>query len=155
MRFHGGGTKVHPGPARPEPVYYRNIVENPLSLALLGGNELQSEPDAFGGVSGPIANPNNPIFRLLSRVSFLIGAFLLNAMGRKRIPDGTARPSGSGPPHRHTGLRNRSVADRIQKRDLISATTFAQIPNPGSVARHAKREIFDFLPPPTPPVGAL
>jgi hypothetical protein len=27
---------VHPFPAKPEPVYFRNIIENPLSLALLG-----------------------------------------------------------------------------------------------------------------------
>jgi hypothetical protein len=33
---HGGGTNAHPGPAKPQPVYYRNIIENPLSLALLG-----------------------------------------------------------------------------------------------------------------------
>jgi hypothetical protein len=27
-----------PGPAKPDPVYYRNMIENPLSLALLGEN---------------------------------------------------------------------------------------------------------------------
>jgi hypothetical protein len=34
--YHGGGTNVNTGPAKPEPVYNRNINENPLSLALLG-----------------------------------------------------------------------------------------------------------------------
>ena len=33
---HGEGTKAHPGPAKPEPVYYRNLIQSPLSLALLG-----------------------------------------------------------------------------------------------------------------------
>jgi hypothetical protein len=40
---HGGGTNVHPGPAKPEPVYYISITENPLSLALLGGNQRNIE----------------------------------------------------------------------------------------------------------------
>jgi hypothetical protein len=31
-----GGTNVHPGPAKPQPVYYKSIIENPLSMALLG-----------------------------------------------------------------------------------------------------------------------
>jgi hypothetical protein len=31
---HGGGTKVDPGPAKAQPVYYRSI--DPLSLTLLG-----------------------------------------------------------------------------------------------------------------------
>jgi hypothetical protein len=29
---------VHPGPAKPDSAYKGNIIENPLSLALLGGN---------------------------------------------------------------------------------------------------------------------
>jgi hypothetical protein len=33
---HGGGTNVHPGPAKPDSVCYRSTVENPLSQALLG-----------------------------------------------------------------------------------------------------------------------
>jgi hypothetical protein len=36
LGHHGGGTKAHPGPAKAQPVYYRNIIENPLSLTLLG-----------------------------------------------------------------------------------------------------------------------
>jgi hypothetical protein len=32
---HDLGTKAHTGPAKPEPVYYRNIIENSLSLTLL------------------------------------------------------------------------------------------------------------------------
>jgi hypothetical protein len=35
---HDGGTNVHPGLAKPDSVYYRSIIENPLSLALLGKN---------------------------------------------------------------------------------------------------------------------
>jgi hypothetical protein len=33
---HGGGTNVHPGPAKPDPVQNRRIIENPRSLMLLG-----------------------------------------------------------------------------------------------------------------------
>jgi hypothetical protein len=33
---HGGGTNVDPGPAKAQPVYYRSIIENTLSLTLLG-----------------------------------------------------------------------------------------------------------------------
>ena len=43
---HGGGTKAHPGPAKPEPVYYRSIIENPLSLTLLG-----ETPEAWWGAT--------------------------------------------------------------------------------------------------------
>jgi hypothetical protein len=33
---HGRGTKAHAGPAKPDPVYNRDMIENPLSLTLLG-----------------------------------------------------------------------------------------------------------------------
>jgi hypothetical protein len=33
---HGGGTNVHSGPAKPDAVYYRSMIENPISLAMLG-----------------------------------------------------------------------------------------------------------------------
>jgi hypothetical protein len=33
---HGRGTKAHPGPAKPDSVCYRRIIENPLLLTLLG-----------------------------------------------------------------------------------------------------------------------
>jgi hypothetical protein len=36
VRARGRRTKAHPGPAQAQPVYYRSIVENPVSLALLG-----------------------------------------------------------------------------------------------------------------------
>jgi hypothetical protein len=33
---HDGGTKVHPGQAKPDSACYRRLIENPLSLMLLG-----------------------------------------------------------------------------------------------------------------------
>ena len=80
----------------------------------------------------------------------------------------TLSPMGSRPPRHefqtapeglpevvpHPGSRNRIFVDQNEKRDLISRALGAQIPNPGSVSRRAKREIFDFLPPPHPPRGA-
>jgi hypothetical protein len=36
---HDGGTNAHLGPAKPPTMYCRNVIENPLSLALLGNFE--------------------------------------------------------------------------------------------------------------------
>jgi hypothetical protein len=47
-RGHHRGTKVHAGPAEPDPVYNRRIIENPLSLALLGEHHMQCAPHLFG-----------------------------------------------------------------------------------------------------------
>jgi hypothetical protein len=41
--------------------------------------------------------------------------------------------------------------DHNEKRDLISRALAAQIPNPGSLSRRAKREMFDL----SPRVGAV
>ena len=39
--------------------------------------------------------------------------------------------------------RLRTFVDQNEKRDLISRALGAQIPNPGSVSRRTKRDIFD------------
>jgi hypothetical protein len=53
-------------------------------------------------------------------------------------------------PHRSCSS-NRIFVDQTEKRDLISRALAAQIPNPGSVSRRARREIFDV----SPRVGAV
>ena len=75
---HGGGTNVDPGPAKAQPVYYRNIIENPLSLALLG------EPQAgtiwlFGLALGP---------RDPSRCVGLALQFILVGLTRSKLDSG-------------------------------------------------------------------
>jgi hypothetical protein len=42
------GTNMHLGPAKPDSVYYGNMIENPLSLVLLG--EFSLLPGAGDGV---------------------------------------------------------------------------------------------------------
>jgi hypothetical protein len=44
----------------------------------------------------------------------------------------------------HPGSRNHIFVDQNEKRYRISRALGAQIPNPGSIARRAKREIFYF-----------
>jgi hypothetical protein len=43
---------VHPGPAKPDPVYYRSIIENTLWLALLGEDSRRCLPGGPSGVPG-------------------------------------------------------------------------------------------------------
>jgi hypothetical protein len=52
---------------------------------------------------------------------------------------------------RRSCSRNHIFVDQNENRDLISRALGAQIPNPGSVPRRAKRDIFDF----SPRVGAV
>jgi hypothetical protein len=50
---HDEGSKVDRSPAKAQPVYYRNMIEDPLSLALLGeGALLEAPPRSIGNILG-------------------------------------------------------------------------------------------------------
>jgi hypothetical protein len=57
---------VHTGPAKPEPVYCRSIIENPLSLALLGEKVLANKMQIS---RGPRVGASTFVWVFVKRVS--------------------------------------------------------------------------------------
>jgi hypothetical protein len=73
---HGGCTNVHPGPAKLGSVYYGNMIEKPLSLALLGGNNTSCTTWLRHGAHGETVAHNGIATGPGSYVSFYRNLFV-------------------------------------------------------------------------------
>jgi hypothetical protein len=134
----------HPGPS-PSPRFRGSRCENP-------NNPLKTNMHGFGPKNLRAKRASN-LFKMLVGLPALLGA-PRGPPGRRFI-NTRAFIYRRSLVHNTTPSRNGVFVGQTEKRPHRSKALAAQIPNPGSVARRAKREIFDFCPPPWVPTGAL